>query len=161
MGKPVTIMDIAREAGVSPSLVSFVFNGKNRVGAQTRERILAVAERLGYRKPETHEAQVEWPAARLIGVIVPEMEAHAPWMERLSHSAFRLGYTLQFAPTLKDPVKFCHLVRAFSGTQGLVILEPPRGDSDCENALRVCPVPYVIPEGEKPDQTIKKLIEKI
>jgi hypothetical protein len=39
--------------------------------------------------------------------------------------------------------------------------EPPRGDQDCELALRQCPIPYVIPEGERPDQTIKKLIEKI
>ena len=46
MPKIVTIKDIAREAGVSPSLVSFVFNGKNRVGEETRRRILEVAERL-------------------------------------------------------------------------------------------------------------------
>ena len=160
MGKPVTILDIAREAGVSPSLVSFVLNGKNRVGAQTRERVLKVAALLGYQRTES-QTGAEWPAARLIGVVVPDMETFGPWMQQLAHCAFGLGFTLQFASFETDPVKFCHLVRAFSGTQGLIMAEPPRGDQDCELALRQCPIPYVIPEGERPDQTIKKLIEKI
>lgn len=160
MGKPVTILDIAREAGVSPSLVSFVLNGKNRVSEQTRERVLKVAALLGYQRTES-QTGAEWPAARLIGVVVPDMETFGPWMQQLAHYAFGLGYTLQFASFETDPVKFCHLVRAFSGTQGLIMAEPPRGDQDCELALRQCPIPYVIPEGERPDQTIKKLIEKI
>lgn len=160
MGKPVTILDIAREAGVSPSLVSFVLNGKNRVSEQTRERVLKVAALLGYQRTES-QTGAEWPAARLIGVVVPDMETFGPWMQQLAHCAFGLGYTLQFASFETDPVKFCHLLRAFSGTQGLIMAEPPRGDQDCELALRQCPIPYVIPEGERPDQTIKKLIEKI
>ena len=160
MGKPVTILDIAREAGVSPSLVSFVLNGKNRVSEQTRERVLKVAALLGYQRTES-QTGAEWPAARLIGVVVPDMETFGPWMQQLAHCAFGLGYTMQFASFETDPVKFCHLVRAFSGTQGLIMAEPPRGDQDCELALRQCPIPYVIPEGERPDQTIKKLIEKI
>ena len=160
MGKPVTILDIAREAGVSPSLVSFVLNGKNRVSEQTRERVLKVAALLGYQRTES-QTGAEWPAARLIGVVVPDMETFGPWMQQLAHCAFGLGYTLQFASFETDPVKFCHLLRAFSGTQGMIMAEPPRGDQDCELALRQCPIPYVIPEGERPDQTIKKLIEKI
>ena len=160
MGKPVTILDIAREAGVSPSLVSFVLNGKNRVSEQTRERVLKVAALLGYQRTES-QTGAEWPAARLIGVVVPDMETFGPWMQQLAHCAFGLGYTLQFASFETDPVKFCHLVRAFSGTQGLIMAEPPRGDQDCELALRQCPIPYVIPEGERPYQTIKKLIDKI
>lgn len=160
MGKPVTILDIAREAGVSPSLVSFVLNGKNRVSEQTRERVLKVAALLGYQRTES-QTGAEWPAARLIGVVVPDMETFGPWMQQLAHCAFGLGYTLQFASFETDPVKFCHLVRAFSGTQGMIMAEPPRGDQDCELALRQCPIPYVIPEGERPYQTIKKLIEKI
>ena len=137
MGKPVTILDIAREAGVSPSLVSFVLNGKNRVSEQTRERVLKVAALLGYQRTES-QTGAEWPAARLIGVVVPDMETFGPWMQQLAHCAFGLGYTLQFASFETDPVKFCHLVRAFSGTQGLIMAEPPRGDRDCELALRQC-----------------------
>ena len=63
MPKSATIKDVAAAAGVSPSLVSFVFNGKNRVGAQTRERVLEAARKLGY-KPAEAPQRLEWPAAR-------------------------------------------------------------------------------------------------
>lgn len=44
-----TIKDVAREAGVSPSAVSRVFTQGASASAQTRERVMAVAERLNYR----------------------------------------------------------------------------------------------------------------
>lgn len=44
----VGIKDIAREAGVSPSTVSNVLNGKKNVGEKTRSRILALAEEMHY-----------------------------------------------------------------------------------------------------------------
>ncbi|QOR45436.1 LacI family DNA-binding transcriptional regulator [Trueperella pecoris] len=40
-----TIRDIAREAGVSPTAVSFALNGRPGISPATRERILAIAER--------------------------------------------------------------------------------------------------------------------
>ncbi|MET0931989.1 MAG: LacI family DNA-binding transcriptional regulator [Aeromicrobium sp.] len=52
MSRP-TIYDVAREAGVATSTVSRAFSTPNRVGAATRERVLAVAARLGYR-PNPH-----------------------------------------------------------------------------------------------------------
>jgi DNA-binding LacI/PurR family transcriptional regulator len=48
-----TIYDVAREAGVATSTVSRSFSMPNRVSAPTRERVLAVAARLGYR-PNPH-----------------------------------------------------------------------------------------------------------
>lgn len=49
MGK-LTIRDVAREAGVSIATASYVLNDKpGKVSAETRSRVQAVAERLGYR----------------------------------------------------------------------------------------------------------------
>jgi DNA-binding LacI/PurR family transcriptional regulator len=45
----VTIRDVAREAGVSVTTVSDALNGRGRLPDQTRERITAVAARMGYR----------------------------------------------------------------------------------------------------------------
>ena len=45
----VTIKDVAREAGVSPSAVSRVFTEGASASNRTRERVLEAAERLGYR----------------------------------------------------------------------------------------------------------------
>lgn len=44
-----TMIDLAREAGVSTTLASFALNGKSGVAPETRRRILEVAERIGYR----------------------------------------------------------------------------------------------------------------
>lgn len=43
------IRDVARELGVSTATVSKALNGKSDVATQTRERVLAVCEQLGYR----------------------------------------------------------------------------------------------------------------
>lgn len=47
--KPPSMCDIARAVGVSTMTVSNALRGKGQVAAATRERILAAAERLGYR----------------------------------------------------------------------------------------------------------------
>ena len=158
MPKVVTIKDVAREAGVSASLVSFVFNGKNRVGEETRQHILEVAGRLGYRTEQP--PHVSWPAARLIGVIVPSLDA-AP-LQALSDCAYRRGYTVLFASAQNDPVRFCHLVRALAqkDVEGLVASPLPGEEKDCLAALDETEKPYVS-LGENPDQTIQKLIQQI
>lgn len=49
MNRRPTIKDIAREAGVSTGTVHLVLHDKKGVGAETRERVQAVAQRMGYR----------------------------------------------------------------------------------------------------------------
>lgn len=44
----VTIVDVARKAGVSPSTVTHALNGKRPVGAATKARVLAAINELGY-----------------------------------------------------------------------------------------------------------------
>ncbi len=46
---PVTLSDIARELGLSVSTVSYALRGTGSVSTKTRERVRAVAERMGYR----------------------------------------------------------------------------------------------------------------
>lgn len=45
----VTILDVARRADVSPTTVSHALNGRGRMAEGTRERIVAVADEMGYR----------------------------------------------------------------------------------------------------------------
>jgi LacI family transcriptional regulator len=49
--KKVSIKDIAQQAGVAPSTVSFVLNGKAkqmRIGEKVAENIKRLAEEIGY-----------------------------------------------------------------------------------------------------------------
>jgi DNA-binding LacI/PurR family transcriptional regulator len=47
--KRPTIADVARQAGVTKAAVSFALNGQPGVSAATRERIVAIAEEIGFR----------------------------------------------------------------------------------------------------------------
>ncbi|MBE6885550.1 MAG: LacI family transcriptional regulator [Ruminococcaceae bacterium] len=48
MSDRLTIRDIAKMAGVSPTVVSFVINGKEGVNRQTREKVLEIVKNTGF-----------------------------------------------------------------------------------------------------------------
>jgi len=50
-----TIRDIAELAGISPAAVSFVLNNKPGVGQETRDRVLAIAAKLGYDQKKSRQ----------------------------------------------------------------------------------------------------------
>jgi len=67
--EPVTLKDIAREAGVAVSTVSRALNMPDRVNARTRDRVLAVATALDYRpgSPPTSRG------TSAVGLFVPDV----------------------------------------------------------------------------------------
>lgn len=65
----VTIRQVADAAGVSPATVSLVFNDRPGVAADTRERVLAAGERLGYR-PSLISKVFRSGRSHIIGVVV-------------------------------------------------------------------------------------------
>ncbi|MFP4346474.1 MAG: LacI family DNA-binding transcriptional regulator [Anaerolineales bacterium] len=62
----VTIKDVAREAGVSIATVSYVFNETHSVREATKARVLAAAERLGYR-PSVLARNLRAQRSRILG----------------------------------------------------------------------------------------------
>lgn len=72
----VTMEDVAREAGVSRALVSMAFRDAKGVGAETRERILATAERLGYRV-NTVASRLASRSTRTFGVFLLDLRLDA------------------------------------------------------------------------------------
>ncbi|MBQ2712232.1 MAG: LacI family DNA-binding transcriptional regulator [Clostridia bacterium] len=73
MSKRVTIKDVATEAGVSVTTVSFVLNGKGGgVSQSTKERIFCAAEKLRYTPNHTARSLV-MGRTNMIGVIVPSI----------------------------------------------------------------------------------------
>ena len=65
-----TIKDVARRAGVGIATVSRVINGSSNVLPQTRERVLAAVEELGYR-PNQAARQLVTSRTNTIGVVLP------------------------------------------------------------------------------------------
>ncbi|WP_422116239.1 LacI family DNA-binding transcriptional regulator [Brachybacterium sp. UNK5269] len=66
--------DIAREAGVSLSTVSYALSGKRPISAQTRERIQTAIARLEYH-PAASARALALKRTSLLGVAVPQREA--------------------------------------------------------------------------------------
>lgn len=63
------LADIAAQAQVSEATVSRVLNGKAGVAADTRQRVLAALDVLGYERPQ----RLRQRSAGLIGLLVPEL----------------------------------------------------------------------------------------
>lgn len=90
-----TIIDVARAAGVSKSVVSRVFTGQGSVGVQTRERVLDAAAELGYVVNAMARAMV---ARRTYTIGVFVRDAATPFyghlltamQERASHHGYRV-----------------------------------------------------------------------
>lgn len=75
MTKTITIMDIAKECGLSKSTVGYVLSGYSagKVSAKNVELIKAVAERLGY-CPNTAARTLSSGKSNTIGIMLPSPE---------------------------------------------------------------------------------------
>lgn len=63
-----TIRDVARLAGTSTSTVSVAISGRGRVSEPTRRRVLAAADRLGWR-PDRRASALRQFEPRLVGLV--------------------------------------------------------------------------------------------
>lgn len=95
--RPVTSRDVAKAAGVSQATVSAVLNGYSgniRVSAATRERVLQVAQTLGY-APNLAAQALRREHTHLLALVVRAVQSHPydqPIPYRLSEAASRAAY---------------------------------------------------------------------
>ena len=69
---PITIKDIAREAGVSTATVSYVINGTKPVKSERRQRVLDVISRTNY-QPNRVAKSLRTKKTNIIGVLVEDI----------------------------------------------------------------------------------------
>ncbi len=67
----VTIADVARRAGVSPTAVSFAFHNPGQLSTETAERIMAAVRELGY-APSPFARALMSRQVGVVGVLVPQ-----------------------------------------------------------------------------------------
>nr|WP_296766054.1 LacI family DNA-binding transcriptional regulator [Rhodococcus sp. (in: high G+C Gram-positive bacteria)] len=91
-GQSVTMQHIADKVGVSKALVSMIFRGVPGPSAETKERVLAVADELHYR-PNRTAALLSLRRTHLIGVMTDIRNAfHAEMVEHMVAAADTVGY---------------------------------------------------------------------
>ena len=101
---PVILKDIARALGVSVITVSKVMRDQPDVAAETRKRVLAKAQELGYRPNLTARSLVTGRSCQ-VGVIVPTLlhPFFAEVLEGLSSAMKQAGYAVMISSSMEDP----------------------------------------------------------
>ena len=91
-----TRRDVARLAGTSPAVVSYVLNdGPRGVAPATRERVLRAVDQLGYR-PNRIASSLRTNRTMTLGLVVPDNTNlyFAELAREIEDVAFAEGYTL-------------------------------------------------------------------
>jgi LacI family gluconate utilization system Gnt-I transcriptional repressor len=97
--------DIAREAGVSKMTVSRVLRGGSGFSADTRDRVIKVAERLGYVPNRLAAAFGADQAGTLVGMCVPRLTSglFGHVLDGVDRALTRLGYQLMIGANNHAP----------------------------------------------------------
>ena len=147
--KRASIKDIAREVGVSPTLVSFVLNGKQkqyRVSDQVADRIREAVKRLDY-KPNGFAKSLREGTSNTIGVIVSDISNpfFANMVKSIETVAEERGYMALFASSDEKSDKLANLLgRMLRKEVEGVIVVPCEGSEDTIRELVDKRIPTVL-----------------
>ena len=145
----VTIYDVARHAGVSASTVSHVLNRTRRVGAETRARVNAAIDALGYERNALANALASGRRGRrtrTLGLLLPELSNPisvdmARGVEAVAGDA---GYGLFLCNTDAQPKKQRAYIRMLLEHQVAgILINPVDGTTEDVAGLHARGIPLV------------------
>ena len=142
----ITIVDVAKEAGVSYATVSRVLNNDPHVKPDTRDRVIRSVTRLGY----TVNQQARTLAggrSNVIGLLVPDLGTGyiGEIIRGIDEELSAAQYDLMLYTTHRRKTK--ESVYVASLTQGMadgLLLVLPRDPAEYLSSLRQCRFPYVL-----------------
>jgi LacI family transcriptional regulator len=141
-----TIFDVAERCGVSKSTVSNVVRGAPNVSPETRRRVLAAIEELGYR-PNALARQLVQRRTSTIGVVVGDLTnpIYSELVKLLERHALALGYTTMVSNTDGYPERETARIEALLERRvaGIAMLQFS-GDRSAIDELIVEGVPLVV-----------------
>jgi LacI family transcriptional regulator len=143
----VTRNDVARLAGTSPAVVSYVINnGPRPVSEAARQRVLDAIKQLGYR-PNAVARSLRSRRSWTIGVIASDSAGgKSPFFGQFTRAceevAWQRGYSVLFGNSAEDPARAEGYVRRFLERQvdGLVLMRVPVSADQAEEMRGRVPV---------------------
>jgi LacI family transcriptional regulator len=144
--RKITIMDVAAHSGVSYGTVSRVINNDRHVKAETRTRVLAAMEELGF-TVNRQARSLAGGRSNVIGVLVPDLGTGyiGEIMRGIDAELGNCGYDLMLFTTHRAAAKEAGYVTNLAG--GLVdglLLVLPRNPADYIGILMSRSFPFVL-----------------
>lgn len=140
----ISIREVARRAGVSPSTVSRVINGTANVDPIKRERVLAVIHETGFAPNELARALFK-KSSKIIGVIVPNIEnAFFGELARvIEEEAYQNQYRILLCNSLNDTKKEILNIQTLNRlhADGIIIMT---NSENLAAQIGNCQIPFVI-----------------
>ncbi|WP_051053416.1 LacI family DNA-binding transcriptional regulator [Mycolicibacterium chubuense] len=122
--------DVAARAGVSRTLVSFILDGKPGASEETRQRVLAIAEEIGYR-PDSAARLLAQGRSRTLGVMTDVRQLfQSELVTHIYPAAEHLGYEVLLSANLPDRTEATVVDSLLSHRCGALILLGPNADAD-------------------------------
>lgn len=148
MKRKVSLKDIAKKAGVSIALVSYVLNNQKegRISKETAQTIKDIAHKMDYRVNQIAQS-LKTNKTFTIGLIIGEISN--PFFSSLASiieiEAEKNNYTVIFGSSHENPQKFNTIINALLNRQvdGLIIA-PPEGSQPQINILQKQGIPVVL-----------------
>ena len=155
--KRLTIDDIAKMSGVSPTAVSFVLNGKNGISAATREKVSEVIKATGFR-PNASSRRLSFQKSFNIALIYPSSaspfsdlyyyEISRGLTERLSEADYNVVFTHLKSSGKSDALPRILLQR---DADGAILLQDM--DASLLSEIDNLGIPFVMIDIHTPDRT--------
>ena len=140
------LVDVARDAGVSPATVSRAMAQPELLSPETRERVHASARRLGY-QPDGMARALASGRTMTIGAIVPTLDStiFARFLQSMQLALAREGFQLLVASHEMSPAAETEAVRTLlgRGVDGLVLVGGERA-REATALLATAGVPVVL-----------------
>src|SRR3954449_11383564 len=140
----MSIRDVAAMAGVSPATVSRVFTRPDSVAAETRRRVIEVAEELRY-APHPVARSLARRRTGNLGIVVPDIanSFSAVITKAVQHEARRDGYALFVAGSEEIAQDEEQWARAMAAqVDGLLLVSPQMPDDALLGLAEITPVVF-------------------
>src|SRR5579859_2946174 len=149
----ITIVDVAKAAGVSHATVSRVLNNQGYIGEETRQKVMAEVKRLGY-VANGPARSLAGANSYLLGMMISGF--YGDYVGELSQSVdlelSKSGYNLALFPTHDNLDKEAWYVnRIINGLVDGLIIMLPQNLNEYLHVLKAQQIPYVLLDSEWAD----------
>jgi LacI family transcriptional regulator len=114
----VTIVDVATASGVSAMTVSRVLNDKGGIRPETRARVEAAIEKLGYRPSKVARSLIT-NKTQTLGMVVPDIgnPFYPEIVAGAEEAAWQAGYSLMLCNTNESPEREARVLEMLEGAR--------------------------------------------